>query len=414
MSASASNFLMPDTQPNWKLWRSLTSGKSEDVESPAQFRDTSRAVVVGLPATACRSIGLILPAADADLLPSMVESQLERRGVAVETSPSPNFAYHVLGQDTTNTVVSVDVLASPFPESLAVPNATNYTAALRLLSLPPRDLVLVEEQGHLVLVANHQGRLWQSMVVGTAEMPVEDLVRELEIAKMSFESLDGFGVLRGITVVGAGLASLIPKLRQFTPTPIESVSTLEPARSLKLDDFPHLLPPAVFEAQAARARRGKMIRISFLAAILYALIFAWGFWHLNNLQKEVTVLQDEVNITDEPAGEVKRIEEHWKILEPATQQDRYPVLLLSQITSQMPPSGVVIKRFETKQPKSGDLKTPDEINITGDARDAQTATQFLQDLQKDPKLNHFNWTMPVPSVKEKTASFKIQGKLITS
>jgi len=187
---------------------------------------------------------------------------------------------------------------------------------------------------------------------------------------------------------------------------------LEPARSMKLEAFPHVLPPSVFESQAAHARRAKMIRISFLAAILYALICAWGWWHLNNLEKQAAVLQSEINITDEPAGEVKKIEEHWKVLEPATQQDRYPVLILSQITALMPPSGVVIKRFETKQPKSGDLKTPDEINITGDARDAQTATQFLNDLQG--VLKNFNWTMPVPSVKEKVASFKIQGKLITS
>lgn len=402
MSASASTILMPDSQPAWKLWRSLASDKSETLDSPAQCRDSARPVIVGLPATACRSVGLILPAADANLLPAMIESQLERRGVVVETSPAPNFAWHILGQDASHTIVSVDVLASPFPENLAIPHATNYTAALRLVSLPPRDLVLLEEQGNLVLVADYQGKLWHSHVIGTAEMPVDDLARELEIAKLSLESLDGFGVLRGVTLIGPRLASLTAELKQHVAFPLDSASLLDPARGLKLDDFPHLLPPVVFEAQAARARRAKFLRVAALAAIAYVLLFVVGWTYLNKLQQQVSTLQSQVSATEQPASEVRNTAQHWNVLEPAIDPKRYPVLQLAEITALMPPSGVVIKRFDTKL---------NEIEITGDARDLQTATQFLEDLKANPKLGVFNWSMPVPSVKDKVASFKIQGKL---
>ena len=78
------------------------------------------------------------------------------------------------------------------------------------------------------------------------------------------------------------------------------------------------------------------------------------------------------------------------------------MVLLSQITAIMPPSGIVLKRFDTKL---------NEISISGDARDAQTATLFLEDLKKHTKLKAYSWSMPVPSVKDKVASFKIQGKL---
>jgi hypothetical protein len=402
MSASASTILMPDSQPAWKLWRSLASEKSEMLDSPAQCRDSAKPVIVGLPATACRSLGLILPAADPGLLPAMIESQLERRGIVVETSPSPNFAWHILGQDATHTIVSVDVLASPFPENLAIPHATNYTAALRLVSLPPRDLVLLEEQGNLVLVADYQGKLWHSHVIGTAEMPMEDLARELDIAKLSLESLDGFGVLRGVTLVGPRLAPLISELKSYVSFPLDTASTLETARGVKLEDFPRLLPPVVFEAQAARARRAKVLRVAALSAVLYVLLFIVGWSYLNKLQQQVSVLQGQVAETDQPASEVRNTAAHWNVLEPAIEPKRYPVLQLAEITALMPPSGVVIKRFDTKL---------NEIEITGDARDLQTATQFLEDLKSNPKLGAFNWSMPVPSVKEKVASFKIQGKL---
>lgn len=401
-SASASTILMPDAQPAWKLWRSLASEKSETLDSPAQCRDSSKPVIVGLPATACRSLGLILPAADPDLLPAMIESQLERRGVVVEKTPAPNFVWHVLGQDASHTIVSVDVLASPFPENLVIPNAKNYTAALRLVSLPPRDLVLVEEQGQLVLVANYDGRLWHSHVIGTAEIAMEDLARELQIAKLSLEALDGFGVLRGVTLIGGRLAPLIPELKTHLPFPLESASSLEAARSIKLEEFPRLLPSAVFDAQAARARRGKMVRIGMLSAILYVLLFIVGYSYLNRLQQQVDALQSNVNASDGPASEVRNTAQHWAVLAPAIDPKRYPVLQLSEVTSLMPPSGVVIKRFDTKL---------NEIEISGDARDLQTATQLLEDLKSNAKLGAYTWTMPVPSVKEKVASFKIQGKL---
>src|SRR5437764_11565527 len=113
MSGSAT-VLMPDTEPAWRLWRSLTSSKTEALESPAACREGSKPVVVGLPATACRSVGLVLPAAAASLLPSMIEAQLEKRGVTVIHEPAPNFAWHLLAQDATHAVVSVDVLAQPF------------------------------------------------------------------------------------------------------------------------------------------------------------------------------------------------------------------------------------------------------------------------------------------------------------
>ena len=108
-------------------------------------------------------------------------------------------------------------------------------------------------------------------------------------------------------------------------------------------------------------------------------------------------------LTREPAAEVKRTAQQWRALEPAIDVQRYPMLQLSHITGLMPPSGVVLKRFEAK---------PSEIELRGDARDLQTAAQFLEDLKKHPKLGRFTWEMPTPDMKNKIASFKIQGKLV--
>src|SRR5262245_43151541 len=107
MSASAASYLLPDSELSWKLWKSLASSKGEAVDSPADCREGSRPVVIGLPATACRTLGMMLPSADPSLLPSMIEAQLEKRGIHVQRDPVPNFAWHVLTQSGGQSFVSV-------------------------------------------------------------------------------------------------------------------------------------------------------------------------------------------------------------------------------------------------------------------------------------------------------------------
>ncbi|MEI6534591.1 MAG: hypothetical protein WCN98_04560 [Verrucomicrobiaceae bacterium] len=402
MSANASTFLLPDSEPAWRLWRSSSSGKPETLDSPADCREGAKPVVVGLPATACRTVGLVLPIADPALMPSMIEAQLERRGIPLSKTPSPNFAWHLLGQDAAQSIVSVDVLAQPFPENLAVHHAANYTAALRLMLLPLRMMVVVEEQGLLVLAAGCQGKLWHSHIIGAADTDPEKLALEFEIAQLGIETTDGIGSVRGISLVGERLAPLASLLKKHTAIPIETIPALEPNRGLNLDGFQRLLPASVFEAQAAKLRGRRLAKMAMFIAFFYAVAFAACWWHLQSLRDRAKSLESDIAKTDAPANEVRQTAQRWHELEPAVDEHRYPMMQLSQITALMPPSGVVIKKFDSKIA---------EIEITGDARDAQTATQFFEDLKGHHNLSRYAWSMPVPTVREGVASFKIQGKL---
>ncbi len=402
MSANASTFLLPDAEPAWRLWRSTSAGKPETLESPADCRAGSRPVVVGLPATACRTIGLVLPIADPSLLPSMIEAQLERRGITIAKSPVPNFVWHLLGQDAAQSIVSVDVLAQPFPENLAVHHAANYTAALRLMLLPARMMVVIEEQGLLVLAVGSLGKLWHSHIIGAADSAPEKLALELEIAQLGIETTDGIGIFRGITLAGARLAPLALELKKHASIAIETVPSLEPNRRLNLDGFQKLLPVTVFESQAARARGRRLVKLVLFITLLYGVIFTACWFHLQSLRDRVKELEGDIARTEAPANEVRQTAQRWREMEPAVDVHRYPMMQLSQITALMPPSGVAIKRFGTKLT---------EIEIIGDARDAQTATQFFEDLKGHHNLSRYTWSMPVPSVREGVASFKIQGKL---
>ncbi len=402
MSASPASFLLPDAEPSWRLWKSLSSGKTESIETPSAYREASKTVVVGLPATACRTVGLVFPGVDTALLPSMIEAQLEKRGIIVEKVGAVNYAWHLLGQQLGAMIVSVDVLTSPFPSALTMPQAANYTSALRMMSLPANELVAFEEQGLIVLALGYQGKLWHSHVVGTAEMTGGDLAREIGIAKLSLEATEVLGGIRTIRLVGSRLAEMKAELSHFSPLPFETATALEPNRAIKLDSFQRLLPQSVLDAQSAKERRRRAVSILMLMLAIYAVLAALAWWHLRGLHEQEANLQAEVSRTEEPAGAVRQSMQRWRQLEPAVDIMRYPMVQLSQVSSAMPPSGVVIRKFSAK---------PNEIELNGDARDAQSATQLLEDLKSHPKLSRFNWSMPVPSVRDKTASFKILGKL---
>ena len=402
MSASAASFLLPDTELSWKLWKSLAAGKAEAVDSPAACREGSRPVVIGLPATACRTLGMILPQADAALMPAMIEAQLEKRGIHIEKTPVPNFVWHLLSQSGGQSFISVDVLAHPFPAELAAVHAVNYTPALRLASLPANDLVVIEEQGLLVLAANQGGKLWHSHVLGFAEMAVADLAREIELAKLSLEAQEGFGAVRGVMLVGERLGLLKGELRRHIALPMETPMTLPANRTLNPASLPRLLPVQVFEAQRSRENRRRFVSILMLAGVLCAVVAALGWWYLRELEQDAADLENSVAITRGPAAEVKATAQRWRALGPAIDVQRYPMVQLSHITGLMPPSGIVLKKFEAK---------PELIDLRGDARDLQTAAQFLEDLKQHPKLGRFTWEMPTPDIRNKIATFKIQGKL---
>lgn len=402
MSVSASTLLLPAPDTAWRVWKPRASSPGDAVDHPSSFTDTSKPLIIGLPATACRTIGLILPQSDDAVLEQMIIAQLEKRGIKANTETGRNFRWHQLGAAGPLAILSVDVLADPFPEQLAVPHAADYTSALRLSQLPAGHLVIAEEQGDAVLAASFQGKLYHSHIVGLVASTVEELAQEIVLARLSLEATQGFGHITGVTLAGSWDRSVAADLSKAVGLPVESIAQLPKDTKQDTREWTRLLPSIVREAQAAERRRRKFIRIGVLVSIVFAALAFFAASYLKMQQQKVDALAAEVEKTAPTAAEVKKTAEHWKALAPAIEQNRYLLVQLNDITSLMPPSGIVIRKFEAN------LR---EIEVRGEARDAQTAFQFLEDIKKHRNLGRYEWSMPQPSVREKTASFRAQGKL---
>jgi len=400
MSLSASTLLLPSPDAAWRLWKPRAGSVGEELESPADLRSSAVSLVVGLPASACRTLGLMLPMADHELLGQMVETQMERHGLRTAEGGLRPHRWYLLGQTTGQAILSVDVLADPFPEHLAVQQAKDYMAALRLLELPEGHLVVLEEQGELVIAASHHGKLYRSHVFAPAGAAPEEVAQEIEISRLALEALPAFGSISGVTLVGRGWET--DRVGRLVGLPTRVVESLPRVTQVEASQRGELLPVVVRQARENRARRAKWWRITVVGVAVYAALTMLGVFYLQGKDQRINALQAQVAETTDPAAVVKKTAEAWKNLTPALDQTRYPMVLMAEITQLMPPSGIVIREFECETA---------EMEIRGEARDAQLAYQFLEDLQNHRILGRYAWSMPQPSVREKTAAFRAQGKL---
>jgi hypothetical protein len=403
MSFATSTLLLPSPDASWRLWKPRSSGPGEAVTVPSEVQAKGKALVVGLPATACRSIGLLLPNADHEVLEQIIITQLDRRGLKLVGGEERNFRWHLLTQTASSATVSVDALIDPFPADLLVQQASDYTAALRLVSLPVGQIVVLEENGSQVLAAGYQGKLYHSHICAPAAvMTVEELAQEIVIARLALEAELGEGMFTGISLVGQTWEQpQMVKLQDLTGLNVRPLAQLPPNADLDTHSWPRMLPAVVREAQQSSARRAKITRFGILGGLLLVALAFLAFAYLRFQENHAAQLQAAVDETTAPATLVRQTTEMWKSLEPAIEPRRYPMVLLAEITKLMPPSGIVIRRFQIKDK---------QIDLQGEARDAQTAVQFMEDLQKHPVLSIYTWSKPSPNVKGGSAEFRTQGK----
>jgi len=405
MSLSAATLLLPAPDAAWRVWKPRGGASSEAIDSPSETSHLGKPLVIGLPAAASRTIGLILPQTDDDLLEQIILTQLERRGFKLEQDKAgKNYRWHLIGTQGGHCIISVDLLMDPFPENLAAAHASDYTSALRLAQLPAGHLVIIEEQGDLVLAASHQGKLYHSHIFAQAPATEEALALEITLARLALDPELGPESITGVALVGVGFdRSLGSRLEAAINLPVRIVTDLPPNTGLDTRSWTKMLPEGIRQAQIASETRGRWIRATVLGTLLYVSLAFLAFAYLHFQEQRATRLAEEIELTREPAAAVRQATERWKALALAIEPKRYPMFLLAEINRIMPGSGIVIRDFEVRGVS---------IELRGEARDAQLAVQFVEDIKKNRILSRYQWTAPRPELKGTTATFRAQGKLL--
>lgn len=357
-------------------------------------------LLVAIPAANLSTFVVSLPRVEEALLGSMLNAQVDKRGLTGKTSTLID--YERLGSDAEGDTWAVRVVPD-LPPDLVVPTAAGYTSSADLHSPPTGTATVWREFGRLVLSIRINGVLAHvQMLSGKPEVGPE-LAREINLillglkGEKAFENAGPMELVLSLDGIGRG------ELEAFRSILSIPVREERPAHPVKGEDRQRLLPAEV--TRRRQRRRAGIRNLAILAAglVLYAVIGMWIWKRAQETKREIASLERRIAIIQPDVERVQLAGQRWQALEPAFEKDLFPIVQLSRITSALPGSGVVVREYRT---------TGRDIRVRGQARDVQLANRLLEDLKGMEEFVRYDWSMPNPKVeRNNTATFEIQGKL---
>ena len=405
--------ILPAAKTLWEVWKGTRSGTAEwrgPAESPARATLEGGSVVIGLPGRACRTFAFTVPTNDPTLFRQLAFAQVERRGLAASTPEDTSFICHVHDTRPGHSVLSVDVVL-PEGAALSLPARTRgLLPAVRLFTLPASRLVLMEEQGRLVLCAGIDGQLVHSQVISSAGGLDQHAGQELRVTSLALQQQGLMTEVTGVELWGDFPADEVAALARQAGLPVEMRPRPAPAlRREQLRASAGLLPASIRNRARARRRRP----LGWIAAAAVTLLGGAAAWQQHSqlvaLEATVVRMENEINAaanqTGRAEGEQSRLrtaQAQWAALRPALEPRRYPLSQLNAVARCLGPTSAVLKRFESK---------PDIVAISGTARSAGEAYTLYNSIRTEPELGLLNWSMVQPNLSDDgTASFEITGK----
>jgi len=340
---------------------------------------------------------------------------VEKRGltyVSVEQTP---FNCHFIKQADGRSLVSVDVVTPEAAANFHESKARAVAASARLYALPEGKLVVVEEQGRLVLCAGAGGRLVHSQIVSATADLNGHAAPEIRIASLTLQQQGVVNEISGIELWGDFSCGDADQLSAQLNLPVEVKARPAPQRAaVQRAASTNLLPAASRRALRRRNVRG----LRSIGAGLLALPLIWWVYgeqrKLAALEAEAARIETTLNIPNsgQKADQDRIRAEHelvtaaqarWAALRNALEPRRYPVAHLDGLSRCITAADVVLTRFESKV---------SEVTVAGSARSAMDAYNYFNAVSKDGPLGVYSWSMLAPLIgADGAASFEIKGKM---
>jgi len=405
--------VLPAARAHWDVWKAGRGSDAEwrgPAESPSQAAAAGESVVLGLPGRACRTFGFVVPTDDPKLFRQLAFAQLERRGLAAGGSEEAAFTCHVHDRSAGRSVLSVDVVL-PEGAALALPPRTHgMVPAGRLFPLPPSRLVVMQEQGRLLLCAGHGGQLVHSQVIAGSGGLVAQVGQEVRVASLTLPQQGLVPEITGVEVWGDFPAEEVTALAHSLGMPVEARPHPAPVMRPDLRRASTTLLPAAMRTQARARRRRPLGWLAATAVVAAVVAVVWRqYAQLRALEAEAARLEVQVNDGAGQAGQnegeqarLREIQARWTAMRPAVEARQYPLRQLNAVARCLDASATVLTRFESK---------PDAVSVSGTARSAGDAYAFFNAVREEPELGLLAWSMVQPNLAaDGTATFVITGK----
>jgi Tfp pilus assembly protein PilN len=282
--------------------------------------------------------------------------------------------------------------------------------------MPEGKLVVVEEQGRLVLCAGAGGRLVHTQIVSATRDLNGYAAPEIRIASLALQQQGVLPEVHGVELWGEFSTDDAQHLSEQLGLPVETKSRPAPnSPALRREASRQLLPRVARDA----IRRRRLRSLRWLAVAVIALPIVWWVYgerkKLHALEAEAARIESALNIASDPRQkadqdriraeheQVTAAQARWNALRMALEPRRYPVAHLDGLARCLAAADVVLTRFEMKVA---------DVTVAGTARSAMDAYKYFNAVNKDGPLGVYAWSMLPPTIgSDGSASFEMKGKM---
>jgi hypothetical protein len=383
---------------NWELWNFPASKRAQFVRRLETPKAAGGHVIVALPLRQTVSYATWVPTSDREVVPEMVQLQLEKRGLVQKQNAASSLDVRILEIQEERTLVLAIVLLPDLAPELAIENAVRFEPEPYTLPIPQDRLIIWRERQRLAMTISRGRDPIHFQVLSTEEVSDES-VNEIRCILLQLESQHLINELLGLAIWGEFTDEEVERLQQglALKTFRESVPPPSlPATASKL------LPAQVSVLHEKARRRSRIRRLIAAAAGIYLLgilgIIAYIFWQ----QSRISQLQNQLTAELPTVTAVQGTADQWRKVQWAVDPKLYAVELLNQVAGLLPPQGMRLTAFQIEKGK---------VIIRGEASTAAGAFKFNEDIKQNAALKIFQWEMKSPSLRpDGRAEFIIEGE----
>ena len=383
---------------NWELWNFPASKRAQFVRRLETPKAAGGHVIVALPLRQTVSYATWVPTADREVVPEMVQLQLEKRGLVQKQNAASSLDVRILEVQEERALVLAIVLLPDLAPELAFENAVRFEPEPYTLPIPQDRLIIWRERQRLAMTISRGRDPIHFQVLSTEEVSDES-VNEIRCILLQLESQHLINELLGLAIWGEFTDEEVERLQQglALKTFRESVPPPSlPATASKL------LPAQVSVLHEKARRRSRIRRLIAAAAGIYLLgilgIIAYIFWQ----QNRITQLQNQLTADLPTVTAIQGTADQWRKVQWAVDPKMYAVELLHQVADLLPPQGMRMTAFQIEKGK---------VIIRGEASTAAAAFKLNEDIKQNAALKIFQWEMKSPSLRpDGRAEFIIEGE----
>ncbi|HWB06122.1 MAG TPA: hypothetical protein VG796_24080 [Verrucomicrobiales bacterium] len=398
-------------EESWDLWKQSSTGWQIsqsipfDQGGPASFK---AAGVFGYPVSAAFAVPVRAATSDEELLPDIVDFQLEKQGLKPETPVGKLMDYRTVEREDAGTLLLASVLSPEIADDLPREAPERFEVTPYLYYLPDNHLVVWKELGRLVFCVTRGD---QPAYYHALNSPILNAATVQEIEQLLMP-LYTQGIVTQIEGIVLWTDSVEPGAAEELSRTFGSRVRSEPRPKPTLPQETWNIEPVSVAMGKIRAARMRRVRNIILACLLGYLVIP-GFFVARYFlaQNDLGDLKTRVNRMQRDYGTVTPTIKQAKIMDAAINFDKYPIEVMNQIVSPLyaPNSEVRITSLEINRTVR-DEEEKSDITIKGEtsSTNQSVATRYAANVKRN--LKDYKWDNPkIEPPKDGKVPFQING-----